>query len=687
MTLPEVELPDSIRWMMLTLVFEHARASDIWYGLWNVPPDMVAMNEHCFRMTRLLPKPSDGGFIPMVCDMKKCSWNYAVLAYQEGVPAAKSKVTGSDCDSANDTFSQRVLIKLPLEEEAKAMFDTAFVETQRKKRTSTTNADSKEFTGASGEARMIVVGVRATLSGTSDVKLHSVTADGEERELLLNDVANGQRVPELDILRRFPLPVEEESILDNPQEDEILRELQLKQDILLKSERALQPYIRSLMQSIVDERIAYERPEARAKRAEDLRILKDHDEYITRRQELDQAEQEQRELDMNAVCSICNDGEVTPENQILFCEACDVPVHQFCYGIETIPEGDYYCLPCRHFGRDKMSKEQERTNSSDARIALPPLPINCELCPVKQGAYVRSDTSRSAPNSEISKWVHMACAKWQGLNFITPNNPDLLEDVTELKKHFRRLDIQCDICKGKRGAYHQCRHPGCEKHFHLSCARAIGVCEVIHGEDVEGEVENHPWTLMCPEHSTIEEEDIPQDRMSIERLVEMASELGNDPMPEPPPTARKPFNKLNGTERALALRDPNYEAKFLEEILQKRFAGNRCEVCWTMEEDGKNLARCSDCQSVICFACRLSDKGEVNPDQKYFKCFSCRYVREKTKTGEKYEAPQCLMCNQKSGLMLKSYAKPTRMTAWKNNLEEYEKTLFALELWTHYTCA
>jgi len=40
------------------------------------------------------------------------------------------------------------------------------------------------------------------------------------------------------------------------------------------------------------------------------------------------AVEKERDQDMDAVCEICNDGEVTPDNQIIFCEACNVAVNQ-----------------------------------------------------------------------------------------------------------------------------------------------------------------------------------------------------------------------------------------------------------------------------------------------------------------------------------------------------------------------
>ena len=70
----------------------------------------------------------------------------------------------------------------------------------------------------------------------------------------------------------------------------------------------------------------------------------------------------------DACCAICGVGDYEDDDQIVFCEQCRMPVHQSCFGLETIPEIDWLCNNCITFGFQKG------------------LMVKCLLCPKRGGA-------------------------------------------------------------------------------------------------------------------------------------------------------------------------------------------------------------------------------------------------------------------------------------------------------------
>lgn len=46
-----------------------------------------------------------------------------------------------------------------------------------------------------------------------------------------------------------------------------------------------------------------------------------------------------RTEDEEALCAVCSGGLSLAPNLIVFCERCDIAVHQKCYGVDHIPAG------------------------------------------------------------------------------------------------------------------------------------------------------------------------------------------------------------------------------------------------------------------------------------------------------------------------------------------------------------
>lgn len=66
---------------------------------------------------------------------------------------------------------------------------------------------------------------------------------------------------------------------------------------------------------------------------------------------------------------------------MVFCDCCNICVHQACYGITSIPDGSWLCRTC------SLSQRPD-----------------CVLCPNKGGAM---KSTRSG-----HKWAHVSCALW-----------------------------------------------------------------------------------------------------------------------------------------------------------------------------------------------------------------------------------------------------------------------------------
>lgn len=143
-------------------------------------------------------------------------------------------------------------------------------------------------------------------------------------------------------------------------------------------------------------------------------------------------------------CAICNDSDCENLNAIVFCDGCNLAVHQECYGVPYIPEGQWLCRKC---------------------TVSPDRPVSCVLCPHEGGAF--KQTTEGA-------WAHLLCAMWIPETGVS--NPVYMEPIDGVPTIPKaRWRLRCYLCQRRSGACIQCEHRSCFTAFHVMCARRAGL--------------------------------------------------------------------------------------------------------------------------------------------------------------------------------------------------------------------
>ena len=218
------------------------------------------------------------------------------------------------------------------------------------------------------------------------------------------------------------------------------------------------------------------------------------DQQITRVSPLDNP------AEIDECCGVCFDGDSYDDNPILFCEKCDVAVHQHCYGVKKIPEGDWFCKACAALKRDNR--------------VVNPRPKQCCLCTVKGGALKRTSDGR---------WAHLFCGQWIPELFISDVDAmEPIENVHEIDKD--RLSLTCVVCKTADGACVQCAYGVCPVPYHPMCALRQGVRMEVRSRDGCDDVE---YLCYCDKH-------VKEMEKRERRAARAAAAQDGDPGPDTP---------------------------------------------------------------------------------------------------------------------------------------------------------
>ncbi|KAG9344003.1 hypothetical protein JZ751_012479 [Albula glossodonta] len=171
------------------------------------------------------------------------------------------------------------------------------------------------------------------------------------------------------------------------------------------------------------------------------------------------------EYDEDVVCDVCQSPHGEDGNEMVFCDKCNICVHQACYGILKVPEGSWLCRIC----------------------ALGVLP-KCLLCPKNGGAM--------KPTRSGTKWVHVSCALW--IPEVSIGNPEKMEPIMNVSQiPSNRWALLCCLCKEKTGACIQCSAKNCRTAFHVTCALQRN----LEMNTILTEADEVKFKSFCPKHS------------------------------------------------------------------------------------------------------------------------------------------------------------------------------------------
>ena len=173
-------------------------------------------------------------------------------------------------------------------------------------------------------------------------------------------------------------------------------------------------------------------------------------------------------------CHVCWDGVSYADNQILYCEGCDVAVHQECYGVRHVPKGDWFCRVCegaRAKAKAALAKEKgggKKKPPAGAKRDAREKKKKCFVCDAEGGALKPVAGGRD-------RWCHLFCSNWMPELYI--KDLKTMEPVGGAENiDADRATLRCEVCAKPKGTGSciQCSFGNCSAAYHPLCAALSG---------------------------------------------------------------------------------------------------------------------------------------------------------------------------------------------------------------------
>jgi hypothetical protein len=202
-------------------------------------------------------------------------------------------------------------------------------------------------------------------------------------------------------------------------------------------------------------------------------------------------------------CHVCWDGVSYDDNQILYCEGCDVAVHQECYGVRAVPKGDWFCRVCEGgVKKGKPSSKEKPSGGKKGKNAEKKGKPNAEKAEKKKTCLV-CDAAGGALKPVAGgrdRWCHLFCSNWMPELYI--KDLKTMEPVGGVENiDADRATLRCEVCLKPKGTGSciQCDFGNCSAAYHPLCAALSGThCMEIRSDMTKDGCE---YKSFCLKHS------------------------------------------------------------------------------------------------------------------------------------------------------------------------------------------